>query len=295
MSEHLHAQPLPKRGRSPAAQTLRVLGVVLVFVALWLIDLVGVALIGTNVLAEHRQQQLSQSLVQPSRLLIDSKRQLPFATTSEPKVATAIGQLQIPALSLSTTVIEGAELPQLTFGPGHLHGTALPGQAGNAVIAGHRTTWGRPFAHLDALRKGDRIIFTNFSGRSTYVVTTSFVVGPNDSSVTNPSSANVLTLLTCTPPHFATHRLIVRAALLSTIPSGPAGALLPLRDLVMAPPTTSLSLLSVFVISLTGVMALAISNKRRSQKRSILLVLSFSLVALTTFNLILVQHLPAGF
>jgi LPXTG-site transpeptidase (sortase) family protein len=267
----------------------------LLFVALWLLDLVGVALIGTNVLGEHRQQQLSQSLVQPSRLLLGSKRQLPFATTSEQKVATAIGQLQIPALSLSTTVVEGAELPQLTFGPGHLHGTALPGQAGNAVIAGHRTTWGRPFAHLDALHRGDRIIFTNFSGRSTYVVTTSFVVGPNDSTVTNASSANVLTLLTCTPPHFATHRLIVRAALISTVPSGPAGALLPLKDLVMAPPKTSISLLALLTISLIGVIAFFTSNKRRPRRRKIFWVLSLSVVALTTFNLALVQHLPAGF
>jgi sortase A len=90
-------------------------------------------------------------------------------------------------------------------------GTALPGQPGNSVISGHRTTYGRPFYDLDLLSAGDRIEVETAVGVHVYEVRESFVVAPTDVWVTDDRPGGWLTLTTCHPRFSARERLIVTA------------------------------------------------------------------------------------
>ena len=63
----------------------------------------------------------------------------------------------MPRLDLSTVVVEGTDSSDLARGPGHYPSTSMPGSGGVVAIAGHRTTYGHPFRHIDDLRPGDEI------------------------------------------------------------------------------------------------------------------------------------------
>ena len=88
-------------------------------------------------------------------------------------------------------------------------GTALPGQPGNAVISGHRTTYGAPFADLDDVAAGDIITVETATGVHLYEAVQSFVVAPQDIWVTEQWSGGWLTLTTCNPRFSARERLVV--------------------------------------------------------------------------------------
>lgn len=123
--------------------------------------------------------------------------------------------LEIPAIDVDVAVIAGVAPNDLKKGPGHYPGTPMPGQLGNAAIAGHRTTYGQPFFRLDELVPGDEIIVTTVQGRFVYVVTDSEIVPPSrgDVVLTDDPTIARLTLTTCDPKWTATNRLIVRAEL----------------------------------------------------------------------------------
>jgi sortase A len=107
----------------------------------------------------------------------------------------------------------------------------MPGQLGNAAVAGHRTTYGAPFYDLDRLDVGDLIEIDTFAGHFVYAVTGSTVVPPSGYAAVIPttdSSVATLTLATCTPRYSARDRLIVMAAL---VPEQ--------SDQVMAPPSAT--------------------------------------------------------
>ncbi|MGH9919645.1 MAG: class E sortase, partial [Nitrososphaerales archaeon] len=119
-------------------------------------------------------------------------------------------------------VVEGTGESDLQLGPGHYVGTPLPGQPGNAAIAGHRTTYGAPFYDLNELTPGDMIYVTTTQGRFQYRVQQTLVVNPSDTSVVADSATNELTLTTCNPRFSSTTRLIVHAMLLgATAPAPP--------------------------------------------------------------------------
>src|SRR5207245_6036160 len=100
---------------------------------------------------------------------------------------------------------------------------SLPGQPGNAAIAGHRTTYGAPLYNLNELGRGDPIFITTPQGTFRYDVGRSLVVAPSDVSVIAATPANQLTLTTCTPRFSAAQRLIVQASLVGTpAPAAPA-------------------------------------------------------------------------
>ena len=149
-------------------------------------------------------------------------------TTATPARASpegeAIAILRIPRIDLEKAVVEGVSVEALKRGPGHYPGTPLPGNPGNAAIAGHRTTYGAPFLRLDELRPGDRIEVTTRDADATYEVTGSRVVNPTQNEVLEPTPDNRLTLTTCHPRYSAAERLIVTARLLD--------------EPVMAPPDT---------------------------------------------------------
>lgn len=136
----------------------------------------------------------------------------------------AFAQILIPRIGVDVTVIEGVRRRDLKKGPGHLPGTPIPGQPGNAVISGHRTTYGAPFGEVGELVPGDRIEVETAIGLHVYEVRQAparcadedgrCIVAPTDLWVTEPRDGAWLTLTTCHPRFSSRQRLIVFAELI---------------------------------------------------------------------------------
>jgi sortase A len=146
--------------------------------------------------------------------------------------------IRIPGIGLEKAVVEGVSLPALKRGPGHYPDTPLPGQPGNAAIAGHRTTYGAPFSRLDELDRGDPILVTTRQGRFRYEVSSKTVVRPSETSVLDASDDNRLTLTTCEPKFSAARRLIVVATLVGEA-TEPPPATTATTAVTTAPPATA--------------------------------------------------------
>lgn len=135
---------------------------------------------------------------------------------------SAIARIQIPAIDVDKTVVEGVRVGDLRKGPGHYPATPLPGQAGNSAIAGHRTTYGAPFGEIDKVLPGDEIIITTIQGEFTYRVLPQgedhghLIVAPTAVEVLDQDFSvhpNRLTLTACHPKGSARQRIIVIAEL----------------------------------------------------------------------------------
>lgn len=124
-----------------------------------------------------------------------------------------VALLEIPALDVEEVVVQGTGSAELRGAPGHFRNTAMPGEAGNAAIAGRRTTFGAPFSGLDRLERGDRIVVTTSEGTSRFRVTGSRTIGSGDPDPTRPTREARLTLVTSAPEYLATERLVVVADL----------------------------------------------------------------------------------
>ena len=139
----------------------------------------------------------------------------PAAPPPRPEFATGdpVAHLEIPIIGVDEIVVSGVGVGELRNGPGHYPQTPLPGELGNAALAGHRTTYGAPFYDIDALMPGDEIIATTYAGRFVYRVTGAGVVEPSDVSVVAAVPGYRLTLTTCHPKYSARKRLVVTAEL----------------------------------------------------------------------------------
>jgi sortase A len=174
---------------------------------------------------QHRAQTQLRRSFQPASALTAAPA--PAAAPADPGPAgaplagSAVARLEIPAIALDEYVVEGTGVPDLKQGPGHYSGSPLPGQHGNAAIAGHRTTYGAPFGRLDDLKAGDTIVATTAAGRSVYTVSGKLTVLPTQTSVLDDYGDDRLTLTTCTPKFSASHRLIVVALLQGSPRAGP--------------------------------------------------------------------------
>jgi len=133
----------------------------------------------------------------------------------------AFGMIVIPKIGLVHPIFEGIDETTIHWGPGHWPGSALPGQRGNTVFAGHRVTHTRPFLDIDRLDPGDRIVFHLATGTYTYEVTDHLVVNPEDVWIANPTPDPTVTIFGCHPKHSAAHRYVVRGQLVSAGPYAP--------------------------------------------------------------------------
>jgi|HubBroStandDraft_1064217.scaffolds.fasta_scaffold140159_2 sortase A len=131
-----------------------------------------------------------------------------------PREGRAVAVLEIPALNLVDAVVQGTNAQDLRSGPGHMPTTALPGQPGNAVIAGRRVTYGGPFGALGSLRRGDVIHVVDGYGVFRYRVERVLTVGVGQRDVVTPTSSNRLTLVTAGPGLVPSGRLAVIAGLI---------------------------------------------------------------------------------
>ncbi|HEV2759116.1 MAG TPA: class E sortase [Acidimicrobiales bacterium] len=130
-----------------------------------------------------------------------------------PEPVVEIGSIEIPAIGLKHRMFQGVTLNNIDEGPSHWTGSALPGEMGNAVFAGHRASNTQPFRRIDALAPGDRVIFSIRGTRSTYRVTGHLVVRPADSWIADQTTAYTATLYACHPVGSTAERYVVRLAL----------------------------------------------------------------------------------
>jgi sortase A len=168
----------------------------------------GLGLVGfpfaTNMWQGRIQQRLENQIASPELQQAYKER----------KVATgdSLTRIKIPAIGLDTVVVEGVTPSALRAGAGHYPQTPLPCETGNVSIAGHRTTYGRPFGNVDQLKPGDTIELTTPIGGCVYQVAKDpYAVAPTDLSVIDPTGERSLTLTTCHPKGSAAQRLIIRA------------------------------------------------------------------------------------
>jgi sortase A len=106
----------------------------------------------------------------------------------------------------------------LKRGPGHIPSTAYPGQSGNCVISGHRTTYGAPFRNIEQLVPGDMIVLITAENRYTYQVYEQRIVLPTDLTVLEQTGEPKLTLTACHPWYSAAQRIVVISRLVNSEP-----------------------------------------------------------------------------
>ena len=133
--------------------------------------------------------------------------------------AIQIGRVQIPSIHVDHPIFEGVTLTVVDHGPGHWPGSAMPGEPGNTVFAGHRTTHDKPFADLDLVKAGDQVTFELGGRRAVYEVTGTVIVDGNDTGIALPTANPTMTLFACHPKGSAAQRIVVQGKLLSTGPA----------------------------------------------------------------------------
>jgi sortase A len=130
-----------------------------------------------------------------------------------PDDGSAVARMVIPRIGVDKIVVEGVGRRDLEKGPGHYPGTPLPGQPGNAAIAGHRTTYGAPFNRIDELVAGDEILVTTLQGSFTYEVIGHEIVAPSAVEVVDDQGDDRLTITSCHPKYSARERIVLTAEL----------------------------------------------------------------------------------
>jgi sortase A len=125
----------------------------------------------------------------------------------------ALGSIRIPRIGLKSVFVESTGHDALTKGPGHYKGTTLPGLPGTVGLAGHRTTYGAPFRHVDNLAKGTPIEVRMPYGRFIYRVVGTQITTPDDAAAlrSRVTGAHLLVLTACHPLYSAAKRIVVTA------------------------------------------------------------------------------------
>ena len=183
------------------------IGRALIFLGVLILLFVAYQLWGTGISEARDQKNLKaefKTVQQPAPAPSTTPTTLPPTPEGD-----AVAIIDIPKINVNKAVVEGVGTEDLKKGPGHYPSTPMPGQKGNAAIAGHRTTYGHPFYDLDALKPGDDIFVSTRQGKFQYKVDHSMNVDPHDVAVLDPTPDNRLTLTTCTPRFSAAQRLVV--------------------------------------------------------------------------------------
>ncbi len=127
-----------------------------------------------------------------------------------PDPLVKVGEIRLPRIGLVHPIYEGVSLTVVDHGPGHWPGSAMPGQLGNTVFAGHRVTHSHPFRRFDELQPGDEVVFVTADGEFHYKVTGTEIVGSKDTWIVNPTPDATMTLFACHPPGSAKQRIVIR-------------------------------------------------------------------------------------
>jgi sortase A len=152
--------------------------------------------------------------VQEQRLIAAAARRY----RTQAREGDPIGRIRVPELGLSMVLVDGTDHDSLKKGPGLDRRTFMPGQHQLVYIAGHRTTYLAPFAHIDRLGPGDRVTLELPYATFVYRVTGHKIVPATDLSQLQSHGREVVALQACHPRFFATQRYIVYAVPVRVIP-----------------------------------------------------------------------------
>jgi sortase A len=192
----------------------RMAGVVISGCGVLILLLLGYLYFFTALSAQRSQHALLQSVTAEPAATYD------LTSGAIPRQGRAVAVLEIPALRLVDAVVQGSDAQDLRSGPGHMPTTPLPGQPGNAVIAGRRVTYGAPFGALGSLRHGQLIRVIDGYGVFRYRVESIVTVAAGHRDVVTPTSSNRLTLVTAGPGFVPSGRLAVIADLVGSPAKG---------------------------------------------------------------------------
>jgi sortase A len=151
------------------------------------------------------------------------------------KRGQAVGRLHVPRLGLNMVVVDGTDHDSLMKGPGLDRRSYMPGEGQLVYIAGHRTTYLAPFAHIERMKAGDSVTIEVPYGTFHYRVFTHRIVQADDLAVLHSRGREIVELQACHPRFFASHRYIVYARLTRIDPRGAAPMRAPARSLAAAP------------------------------------------------------------
>jgi sortase A len=151
----------------------------------------------------------------------------PLATLNNVPFGEAFAILRIPRFgaTFARPVLQGTDHDTLIKGVGHYSGTVMPGLVGNFAVAGHRTTYGRPFHNIDLLRRGDVIVVETKASYIVYAVDRHVIVTADHVEVIAPVPQRPgatpteawMTMTACHPKYSASKRYVVFAKLVKTI------------------------------------------------------------------------------
>ncbi|MFG1998136.1 class E sortase [Spirillospora sp. NPDC048911] len=199
---------------------IRSLGELCITAGLVLLLFVTYSLWGTGRYTREQQDRLGKELMKTW--------QAPQVTTEKVRLGSGLAMIRIPRFGAKYryVVIEGVDLADLRKGPGHYPGSALPGEVGNFVVSGHRTTYSAPFNRAGELRPGDKILIDTRQKQYVYQVTGKRIVSPGAVEVTAPvpfkpkdkPTKRLITLTTCNPKYSAAQRLIIFGELTGELP-----------------------------------------------------------------------------
>ena len=206
---------------------MRVGALILLFVAFQLWGTGLATSQAQNRLADEFDGQLAAIAAPPTT--IPDQPDSPVTAPSDlpvPEAGDPVSRIEIPRIGVDFIVLQGVDLRWLQDGPGHFPQTPLPGQAGNAAIAGHRTTYKAPFNRIDELDPGEEITITSLQGTFTYRVDPNpgpngdgvsghVIVASSDIGILDQTFGNRLTLMACHPKFSAEQRIVVTATLVS--------------------------------------------------------------------------------
>jgi sortase A len=147
----------------------------------------------------------------------------------------AIGRLRVPRLGLNMVVVDGTDHDSLKNGPGRDRRTYMPGEGQLIYIAGHRTTYLAPFAHIERMKAGDPVTLEVPYGTFRYRMFMHRIVSADDLAVLHSHGREIVELQACHPRFFASHRYIVYARLTEIDPRGAPPMRAPSRTLAAAP------------------------------------------------------------
>ncbi len=135
-----------------------------------------------------------------------------------PEPIVELGTIEIPRIGLFHKIMHGISMRNIDQGPSHWPGTAMPGEVGNTVFMGHRVTKTHPFRRIHEIEVGDPVVFHIAGQRSTYTVTGTSIVYPNQLEIVNQTDTPTGTLFACHPPGSAKQRYVVHLALVDVVP-----------------------------------------------------------------------------
>lgn len=147
---------------------------------------------GAYILAKARVAQwLLHSAWEKARATGGAVKPWPWADTHP------VARLVAPAQDADLLVLAGASGRTLAFGPGHLDGSALPGDRGNAVITAHRDTH---FRFLRAIAPGDELVVERTDGGTRHFrIRGAYIADYRDLHLVRDTPVPTLTLVTCYP------------------------------------------------------------------------------------------------